>query len=82
MPPKKSEEIREFLRQSSAGVAADVLAQHFDMPMHATRAKLKHMRDAYISHWKWRKNQWLAVWAVAESIRDKPADAPEPKGQP
>ena len=73
----KPEEIRRLLRSVPDGLTPPQIGNVVDLSVGDVRKKLRYMADAYIVRWMGSPRH-TAVWSVAESLRDKPSDAPRP----
>lgn len=76
VPMTRADRIRQLLRECPEGASVDFMAEELNVPLKTMRRSLTTMRDVYI------KGYGLAsqsLWAVAESRRDVPPNAPKPK---
>jgi transcriptional regulator NrdR family protein len=78
--PKLPDQIREIMRHSfpQGATASEIAASTLDVYPHEVHNAIRRMRDAYIKEWV----GGATVWAIAESERDRPTNAPRPKGTP
>lgn len=73
---RKPAEIRKLLKGFPGGLSAAQISTIVGLTLGDVRKKLRHMTDAYIVTWVGERP--VALWSVAESIRDKPTNAPRP----
>ena len=77
--PKLPDQIREVMRgRFPQGAMASTLADSLGKHPHEVHNAIRRMRDVYIKEWV----GGATVWAIAESERDRPTNAPRPEGTP
>jgi hypothetical protein len=69
--------IRNLLRSIPGGLTPFQIAQVLGITHGDVRKKLRGMKDVYIAGWI-NPPRHTALWAVAESVRDKPSNARRP----
>lgn len=79
IPLKLPNLLREVMRRDyPQGATVSELANALDKQTHDVHEAIRRMRDVYIK--EWINN--VVIWALAESERDKPPNAPKSKGKP
>jgi len=74
----KPDEIRNLLRSVPNGLSCIQIGKIIGITHGDVRKKLRCMKDAYIVEWV-NPPRHIAIWSVAESVRDKPSNARRPR---